>query len=104
MNIEPLNATVFITLDKGEEKVSEGGIFIPTDTDTLHMDTGIITALGPLAFADSAHEALNVKVGDRVTFDRYSGKEIRDGVTGEITHRIMPDIAIWGRVLPEKSK
>jgi co-chaperonin GroES (HSP10) len=104
MNIEPLNATVFIILDEGKEKVTQGGIFIPTDTDEVHVDVGTIEALGPLAFLDDEHSKMNIKVGDKVVFDRYSGKEIRDGITGEITHRIMPDIAIWGRVSPEESK
>lgn len=105
LKIEPLNATVFIKLNReSNEKKSAGGIIVQVDNDEIHMDTGIIESLGPLAFIDDAHSKANVKVGDEVTFDRYSGKEIRDPVDGSITHRIMPDTAIWGRVKRDKSK
>lgn len=100
MKIEPLGVTVFIELDKVEEK-KVGMLIIPTETDSMHMDTGVITAIGPLAFEDQPEKDL--KPGDRVVFNRYSGKEIKDE-RGHTVSRIMADSEIWGRILEEDGK
>ena len=40
---------------------------------------------------------MGIKVGDKVVFNRYSGKEIKD-TAGNVVSRIMADTEIWGRI------
>jgi chaperonin GroES len=64
-----------------EETKTAGGIIIP-DTATEKPQRGEIVAAGPGARADNGEIVpLDVKVGDKVLFGKWSGTEIKvDGV------------------------
>ena len=80
MKIRPLHDRVIVKrLD--EEKKTAGGIVIP-DTAAEKPDQGEIVAVGPGKRDDNGKvNTLDVKVGDRVLFGKYSGQTVK--VEGE---------------------
>ena len=78
MNIRPLHDRVIVRRLE-EEKVSAGGIVIP-DSATEKPVQGEITAVGKGKILDSGEVlALDVKVGDKVLFGKYSGTDVKIG-------------------------
>jgi len=79
MKIRPLADRVVIKPLPAEEK-TKGGIFLP-DTAKEKPVVGEIVAVGPGRKSDDGKiVALEVKVGDRVLYGKYSGTEtIVDG-------------------------
>jgi chaperonin GroES len=76
MNFRPLHDRVLIRRVEGEEK-TKGGIIIPDTAQEKPME-GDIVAAGPGARGeDGKVQALDVKVGDRVLFGKWSGTEIK---------------------------
>ena len=80
MKIRPLHDRVIVKrID--EERKSAGGIVIP-DTAAEKPDQGEIVAVGKGKKGDDGKIiALDVKVGDRVLFGKYSGQTVK--VKGE---------------------
>ena len=76
MKIRPLHDRVIVKrIDK--EKKSAGGIVIP-DTAAEKPDQGEIVAVGKGKKDDDGKIIhLDVKVGDRVLFGKYSGQTVR---------------------------
>jgi chaperonin GroES len=80
MNIRPLHDRVVVRRME-EERTSAGGIVIP-DSATEKPSTGEILAVGNGKITDSGEvRALDLKVGDKVMFGKYSGTEVK--VDGE---------------------
>ena len=80
MNIRPLHDRVIIKRTE-EERTSPGGIVIP-DTATEKPVQGEVTAVGRGKIMESGEvKPLDVKVGDKVLFGKYSGTEVK--VAGE---------------------
>jgi chaperonin GroES len=76
MNIKPLHDRVVIKRME-EEKVSAGGIVIP-DSATEKPIRGEVMAVGTGKPLDNGEtRALQVKVGDKVLFGKYSGTEVK---------------------------
>lgn len=76
MNIRPLHDRVIVKRVE-EERVSTGGIVIP-DSATEKPVQGEIIACGKGKITDSGDvRPLDVKVGDRVLFGKYSGTEVK---------------------------
>ncbi|MEW6410681.1 MAG: co-chaperone GroES [Nitrospirota bacterium] len=67
MKFKPLKEKVFIKYSQEEEK-TPGGIYVP-DTAKEKPQKGIVEAVGS--------EVKEVKVGDKVLFDKYSGSKIK---------------------------
>ncbi|MBT6551501.1 MAG: co-chaperone GroES, partial [Gammaproteobacteria bacterium] len=64
-----------------EERTTAGGIVIP-DSATEKPSTGEILAVGNGKITDSGDvRALDLKVGDKIMFGKYSGTEVK--VDGE---------------------
>ncbi|MBP1842286.1 chaperonin GroES [Rhizobium petrolearium] len=79
-NFRPLHDRVVVRRVESEEK-TRGGIIIP-DTAKEKPAEGEIVAVGPGARDDSGKiAALDVKVGDRVLFGKWSGTEVK--INGE---------------------
>jgi chaperonin GroES len=76
MKIRPLHDRVIVKrLD--EEKKTASGIVIP-DTAAEKPDQGEVMAVGKGKINDDGKVVpLDVKVGDRVLFGKYSGQEVR---------------------------
>jgi chaperonin GroES len=80
MKLRPLHDRVIIKRSE-EERTSAGGIVIP-DTATEKPIKGEVIAVGPGKVLDNGQvRALDVKVGDKVLFGKYSGTEVK--VDGE---------------------
>ena len=76
MAFRPLHDRVVVRRVDSEEKTA-GGIIIP-DTAKEKPSEGIIEAVGPGARDESGKiVALDVKVGDRVLFGKWSGTEVK---------------------------
>ncbi len=80
MKFRPLHDRVVVRRVENETKTS-GGIIIP-DTAAEKPQQGEILAVGPGSRDDSGKlVALDVKVGDRVLFGKWSGTEVK--INGE---------------------
>ena len=80
MNIRPLHDRVIVKRE-AEERKSPGGIVIP-DTATEKPILGKVIAVGKGKILENGHvRPLDVKVGDKVLFGKYSGTEVK--VEGE---------------------
>ncbi len=76
MNIRPLHDRVVVRRME-EERTSAGGIVIP-DSAAEKPIQGEIIAVGNGKIMDNGdHRSLDVKVGDRVLFGKYSGTEVK---------------------------
>jgi chaperonin GroES len=76
MNIRPLHDRVIVKR-VDEERKSAGGIVIP-DTAAEKPDQGEVVAVGKGKKTDDGKLIqLDVKVGDRVLFGKYSGQTVK---------------------------
>lgn len=80
MNFRPLHDRVVVRRLESDTK-TKGGIIIP-DTAKEKPQEGEIVAVGPGARDDAGKvNPLDVKVGDKVLFGKWSGTEVKiDGV------------------------
>ena len=73
MKVTPLGDRVLVKLEKSETK-SAGGIIIP-DTAQEKTQIGVVVEVG------DDKEAVKVKAGQKVMYDKYAGTQIKiDGV------------------------
>ena len=94
MKIRPLHDRVIVQRI-AEEEVTKGGIIIP-DTAKEKPQEGKVIAVGPGKVLDSGIKvSMDVKVGDKVLFGKYSGTEIK--IDGE-EHLMMREDDILGVV------
>ena len=76
MAFRPLGDRVLVKRVEEEEK-TKGGIIIP-DTAKEKPQEGEVIAVGPGARNDKCEvQALDVKVGDRILFGKWSGSEVK---------------------------
>ena len=75
MTIRPLHDRILIQRldDEGEQRV--GGIIVP-DTAKEKPQQGEIVAVGPGRFDEGKRVPMDVKVGDKVLYGKYSGTEV----------------------------
>ena len=92
MKIRPLQDRVIVKRVEEEEK-TKGGIIIPDSAKEKPLE-GLVIAVGNgKVLEDGKVRPLDVKAGDRVLFNKYSGTEIKiDGVE----HLIMREEDILG--------
>lgn len=76
MKFRPLHDRVLVERLESEQKTA-GGIIIP-DTAKEKPQEGQVVAVGPGARGeDGKINALDVKVGDRILFGKWSGTEVK---------------------------
>ena len=76
MKLRPLHDRVIVKRME-EERLSSGGIVIP-DNATEKPVRGEVLAVGNGKILDSGDQrGLDVKVGDKVLFGKYSGTEVK---------------------------
>ncbi|MBI5645844.1 MAG: co-chaperone GroES [Ignavibacteriae bacterium] len=76
MKLKPLADRVVVRPLEAEEKTA-GGLYIP-DTAKEKPMQGEIMAVGPGKVGDDGKNiAMEVKVGDKVLYGKYSGTEVR---------------------------
>ncbi|UWM76708.1 co-chaperone GroES [Rhizobium sp. WSM4643] len=80
MSFRPLHDRILVRRVDSEEK-TKGGIIIP-DTAKEKPQEGEVIAVGPGARNEAGQiQSLDVKVGDRILFGKWSGTEIK--INGE---------------------
>ena len=80
LKLRPLHDRIIVRREE-EERTSAGGIVIP-DTATEKPIQGKVLAVGNGKILDSGDvRKLDVKVGDKILFGKYSGTEVK--VEGE---------------------
>ncbi|MFT5391549.1 MAG: chaperonin GroES [Gammaproteobacteria bacterium] len=78
MNVRPLHDRVIVKRME-EERTSPGGIVIP-DSAAEKPIQGEVTAVGNGKLLENGDvRPLDVKVGDKVLFGKYSGTEVKVG-------------------------
>ncbi len=80
MAIKPLSDRVVVKPSEAEEKTS-GGIILP-DTAKEKPQEGTVIAVGPGKVSENGTKvAMEVKVGNKILYGKYSGTEVTiDGV------------------------
>jgi chaperonin GroES len=76
MKFKPLRDRVLVRYSSEEEKTA-GGLFIP-DAAKEKPQKGTVIAVGPGRITDDGkRQPMDVKVGDSILFDKYSGSKIK---------------------------
>jgi len=76
MKVKPLSDKILVEVLEAEEK-TKGGIILP-DTAKEEKAEGKVIAIGSGKLLDTGkRQPLEVKVGDRIIFGKYSGDEIQ---------------------------
>ncbi len=76
MKIKPLADRVVVKPLEAEEK-TKGGLFVP-DTAKEKPQQGEVVAIGPGRVSDDGKKIpMEVKVGDKILYGKYSGTEVR---------------------------
>ena len=80
MKIKPLADRVVVKPLEAEEK-TKGGLFVP-DTAKERPQQGEVVAIGPGRVSDDGKKIpMEVKVGDKILYGKYSGTEVTyDGI------------------------
>ena len=92
MKIRPLQDRVIVKRVEEEEK-TKGGIIIPDTAKEKPMEGKVTSAGKGKVLEDGKIHPLDVKVGDRILFGKYSGTEVK--IDGE-EHLIMREDDILG--------
>ena len=76
MKFKPLRDRVFVKYSSEEEKTA-GGLYIP-DAAKEKPQKGTVMAVGTGRITDDGkRQPMEVKVGDTILFDKYSGSKIK---------------------------
>ena len=92
MKIRPLHDRIIVKRVEEEDK-TKGGIIIPDTAKEKPMEGKVIAVGKGKVLEDGKIQPLDVKVGDRVLFGKYSGTEVK--IDGE-EHLIMREDDILG--------
>ncbi|PQJ94962.1 co-chaperone GroES [Chromatium okenii] len=76
MNLRPLHDRVVVRRSE-EERTSAGGIVIPDSAAEKPIQGEVVAVGNGKLLDDGSVRSLDVKVGDRVLFGKYSGTEIK---------------------------
>ena len=85
MKIKPLGDRVLVKMQEGEEKTA-GGLYIP-QTAQEKTQEGVVLAIGD-------DETINVKVNDKVLYDKYAGSTIKVGGDEQLILKIQDVLAV----------
>lgn len=81
MKLKPLNNNVIVKASTKEE-ITKSGIVLPDTMDKEKPEQGEVLAIGPGKLLENGSRSeMNVKVGDKVVFKKYSPDDIK--VDGE---------------------
>jgi chaperonin GroES len=101
MQFRPLHDRVLVRRVEQEQKTS-GGIIIPDTAKEKPMRGEVIAVGSGTRTEDGKIHPLDVKVGDRVLFGKWSGTEIKCETTGEEL-LVMKESDIFGVLLTTNS-
>jgi len=87
MNVRPIRDLVVVTKEDGD-KVSAGGIHLVASVDKASVGTVLAVGSGYLS-ENGTIVPLEVKVGDRVTFNKQGAQETT--INGEVVYLVRED-------------
>ena len=95
MKVRPLHDRLLVRRIE-EKEMARGGIIIPDTAKEKPMEGKVLAVGNGRVLENGKRLALNVKVGDRILFGKYSGNEIK--VDGEEVLIVREDevLAIMG--------
>ena len=77
MQLRPLGDRVIVKASSKEE-MTKSGIILPDTVDKERPEQGTVISVGPGKMLDSGSRApMNVKVGDKIVFKKYSPDEVK---------------------------
>jgi chaperonin GroES len=76
MNLKPLQDRILVQRVE-EEATTKGGIIIPDTAKEKPAEGKVVAAGNGKVGDDGKRVALEVKVGDRILFGKYSGTEVK---------------------------
>ncbi len=80
MKVRPLADRILVKRVEEETKTA-GGILIPDNAKEKPMEASVVAVGSGKILSDGKVRPMEIKVGDRVLFSKYSGTEIKlDGV------------------------
>src|SRR5438093_5745296 len=95
MKMKPLHDRILVKRFE-EKQAAKGGIIIP-DTAKEKPQEGTVIAVGAGRLDDNGKRVpLDVKVGDKILFGKYSGNEIK---IDEVEHVIMREEDVLGIII-----
>ena len=81
VTFKPLGNRIVVERLEEDEQISAGGIYIP-DTAKEKPQDGKVVAVGPGRLTDDGKRVpMEVEVGDKIVYSKYSGTEYRVGDT-----------------------
>ena len=92
MKVKPLQDRLVVKRIAEEEKTA-GGLFIPDAAKEKPLEGEVIAVGAGKVYDDGRVRPLDVKVGDRVLFGKYSGNDIK---LGGVEHMILREDEILG--------
>ncbi|MGY3802938.1 co-chaperone GroES [Pigmentibacter ruber] len=92
MKIRPLSDRILVKR-VAEETKTAGGILIPDNAKEKPVEATVVAVGNGKVLADGQVRQIDIKVGDRVLFSKYSGTEIK--VDGE-EHLILREDDVLG--------
>ena len=100
MEFKPLGMNVVIDYEQVDEEKTKGGIIM---SNNARPQEGIVVAVGPGPRnpRNGIRGEMTVKVGDKVKFKAWAGKEVK--IEGK-EYFIMPELDIEGILLDEEEK
>ena len=95
MNVRPLHDRLLVRRIE-EKEMARGGIIIPDTAKEKPMEGTVLAVGNGRVLENGTKLALDVKVGDRILFGKYSGSEIK--IDGEEVLIVREDevLAIMG--------
>ena len=93
VSLQPLEDRIVVKPSEGEE-MTASGLVIP-DTAKEKPQEGEVLAVGPGRFEDGTRVPLDVKVGDKVIYGKWSGTEVK---LGGVDHVILKEEDLFGIV------
>ena len=76
MKIRPLQDRILVKRVESEEKTASG-IIIPDNAKEKPMEGKVVAVGNGKRLEDGTTRAVDVKVGDRILFSKYSGSEVK---------------------------
>src|SRR5437764_8323838 len=102
MNITPLHDRILVRRLE-EKETAKGGIIIP-DSAKEKPQEGEVVAIGAGKMEKGRRVPLDVKVGDRILFGKYTGNDIKIHRSEEHTSELQSPMYLVCRLLLEKKK
>ena len=95
MNLKPLGDRVIVK-PKEPEEITKGGIILPDTAKEKPME-GEVIAVGPGRVTDEGKKVnMELKVGDKILYGKYSGTEIK---INNVEHLIMRESDVYAIIV-----